>query len=78
MNQVWYPCGSLKGDQRSKSLVESWRDNALFLKDQYKVGSIVCLTGDQSALRVSGWVWRNWAKNGADFWIFCCCHTPSR
>lgn len=33
---MWYPCGSLKGDGRSKALVESWRDNALFLKDQYK------------------------------------------
>ena len=30
--QVWYPCGSLKGDSRSKSLVEAWRDNSLFLK----------------------------------------------
>ena len=35
--KIWYPCGSLKGDGRSKSLVEAWRDNALFLKDQYKV-----------------------------------------
>ncbi len=34
--QVWYPGGSLKGDDRSKSLVESWRDNTLMLKDQYK------------------------------------------
>jgi hypothetical protein len=34
--QVWYPGGSLKGDARSKSLVESWRDNTLMLKDQYK------------------------------------------
>eukprot|EP00287_Rhodomonas_sp_CCMP768_P005342 CAMPEP_0196720048 /NCGR_PEP_ID=MMETSP1091-20130531/2903_1 /TAXON_ID=302021 /ORGANISM="Rhodomonas sp., Strain CCMP768" /LENGTH=217 /DNA_ID=CAMNT_0042061161 /DNA_START=60 /DNA_END=713 /DNA_ORIENTATION=+ len=34
--QVWYPCGSLKGDQRSRSLVEAWRDNSLFLKGQYK------------------------------------------
>ena len=32
-----YPCGSLKGDARSKTLVEAWRDNALFLKSQYKV-----------------------------------------
>ena len=35
--QVWYPGGSLKGDERSKALVESWRDNTLLLKDQYKV-----------------------------------------
>jgi hypothetical protein len=34
--QVWYPGGSLKGDDRSKALVESWRDNTLMLKDQYK------------------------------------------
>jgi hypothetical protein len=34
--KIWYPCGSLKGDDRSKALVESWRDNSLFLKDQYK------------------------------------------
>ena len=34
--KVWYPGGSLKGDGRSKSLVESWRDNTLMLKDQYK------------------------------------------
>jgi len=34
--QVWYPGGSLKGDARSKSLVESWRDNTLMLKGQYK------------------------------------------
>eukprot|EP00283_Hemiselmis_rufescens_P011441 CAMPEP_0173434720 /NCGR_PEP_ID=MMETSP1357-20121228/13245_1 /TAXON_ID=77926 /ORGANISM="Hemiselmis rufescens, Strain PCC563" /LENGTH=216 /DNA_ID=CAMNT_0014399605 /DNA_START=22 /DNA_END=672 /DNA_ORIENTATION=- len=36
VGKVWYPCGSLKGDDRSKALVESWRDNSLFLKDQYK------------------------------------------
>ena len=35
--QVWYPGGSLKGDDRSKSLVESWRDNTFMLKEQYKV-----------------------------------------
>eukprot|EP00960_Hanusia_phi_P020242 598115-Hanusia_phi.AAC.2 len=34
---IWYPAGTLKGDARSKSLVEAWRDNSLFLKDQYKV-----------------------------------------
>ncbi|EKX35917.1 hypothetical protein GUITHDRAFT_117950 [Guillardia theta CCMP2712] len=33
---IWYPAGTLKGDARSKSLVEAWRDNSLFLKDQYK------------------------------------------
>ena len=43
--QVWYPGGSLKGDDRSKSLVESWRDNTLMLKDQYKVLSLsLCLS----------------------------------
>jgi len=36
VGKVWYPGGSLKGDARSKALVESWRDNTLMLKDQYK------------------------------------------
>mmetsp|Transcript_4576 Transcript_4576/g.8986 ORF Transcript_4576/g.8986 Transcript_4576/m.8986 type:complete len:217 (+) Transcript_4576:43-693(+) len=36
VGKVWYPCGSLKGDDRSKALVESWKENSLFLKDQYK------------------------------------------
>ena len=45
---MWYSGGSLKGDARSKSLVESWRDNTLMLKGQYKVSllglSSVCCT----------------------------------
>ena len=39
---IWYPAGTLKGDARSKSLVEAWRDNSLFLKDQYKVSPCIC------------------------------------
>ena len=26
---MWYPCGSFKGDDRSKALCTSWRDNGL-------------------------------------------------
>ena len=57
---MWYPGGSLKGDERSKALVESWRDNTMMLKDQYKA-SLVCIhlyhvrAQMDSCMRVLAW-----------------------
>ncbi len=51
--KVWYPCGSLKGDERSRSLIEAWRDNSLFLKNQYKV-SLLSLLPDSPPVSLYG------------------------
>ncbi len=52
-NQMWYPCGSFKGDDRSAALCSSWRDGGLLAgvsKSQLDKGVSGSLFRDQEKL----------------------------
>ena len=54
--QVWYPCGSFKGDQRSAALAKSYADDGLLAgvsKKQIDAGIAGSLYRDQSKLKES-------------------------
>ena len=51
---MWYPCGSFKGDDRSAALCASWRDNGFFAgvsKKQLDAGVSGSLFRDQEKLK---------------------------
>ena len=53
MNQMWYPCGSFKGDDRSAALAKSYADNGLLAgisKKQIDAGIAGSLYRDKSKL----------------------------
>ena len=54
--QMWYPCGSFKGDDRSMALCTTYRDGGLFAgmsKNQLDGGIAASLYGDLGKLKES-------------------------
>ena len=53
LTQMWYPCGSFKGDEKSAALCQSYRDNGLLAgisKNQLDAGVGGSLYRDQARL----------------------------